>query len=179
VRLPWLALAAVGGMAGAALLLRARGRRGRLLAEGTAAPPFVLSDQDGRPMDSAGLAGAWWLLYFYPKDDTPGCTREACALRDRWAELAALGVRVLGVSRDTVAVHRAFADRHHLPFDLLADPDGAVVAAYGAGSLFPGLARRVSYLVDPAGVIRRVYPRVAPAGHAAEVLADVRARAAG
>jgi peroxiredoxin Q/BCP len=158
-----------------ALLDRLRGPGGRLLAEGTPAPPFVLADQHGQPLDSHGLAGAWWLLYFYPKDDTPGCTREACALRDRWADLEALGVRVLGVSRDTVAAHRAFAERHGLPFDLLADPEGAVVAAYGARSLIPGLARRVSYLVGPDGVIRRVYPRVSPARHAAEVLADLQA----
>lgn len=152
-----------------------RGHSGRLLAEDTPAPPFVLPDQNGRTVDSGGLAGSWWLLYFYPKDQTPGCTREACALRDRWADLSALGVRVLGVSRDTVAAHRAFAERHELPFDLLADPAGSVVAAFGAASLIPGVARRVSYLVDPDGIIRKVYPRVAPAGHAAQVLADLKA----
>jgi peroxiredoxin Q/BCP len=152
-----------------------RGPKGRLLAEGTPAPPFALPDQRGRVVDSGSLAGSWWLLYFYPKDQTPGCTREACALRDRWGDLSALGVRVLGVSRDTVAAHRAFAERHELPFDLLADPDGAVVAAYGAASLIPGVARRVSYLVDPGGVVRKVYAHVAPAGHAAQVLADLKA----
>jgi len=157
------------------LLARLRGRGGRLLAEGTPAPAFSLPDAQGRPVGSGDLAGSWWLLYFYPKDDTPGCTREACALRDRWADLSALGVRVLGVSRDTEAAHRAFAQRHGLPFDLLADPEGAVVAAYGARSMVPGLARRVSYLVDPGGTIRKVYPRVRPARHAEAVLADVRA----
>jgi len=161
------------------LLSLLRGRRGRLLAEGTPAPPFTLPDQNGRPVATAGLAGSWWLLYFYPRDDTPGCTREACVLRDRWAELSALGVRVLGVSRDTVAAHRAFADRHKLPFDLLADPAGSVVVTYGAASLIPGLARRVSYLVDAGGTIRRVYPRVVPARHGTQVLADARALGAG
>jgi len=161
------------------LLARLRGRKGRLLAEGTPAPPFTLPDQNGRVVDLRGLAGSWWLLYFYPKDDTPGCTREACALRDRWGDLSALGVRVLGVSRDSMAAHRAFAERHRLPFDLLADPDGAVVAAYGASSLIPGVARRVSYLVDPGGTIRKVYPRVSPARHADEVLADLQALMAG
>jgi peroxiredoxin Q/BCP len=162
-------------LAGAGLLLAARARRGRLLPVGASAPPFVLPDQDGRQVRTVDLAGTWWLLYFYPRDQTPGCTREACALRDQMTDLKTLGVRVVGMSRDGVAAHRAFADRHGLGFDLLADPGGGVVAAYGARSALPGVARRVSYLVDPAGRIRKVYPKVSPARHADQVLADVRA----
>jgi peroxiredoxin Q/BCP len=149
------------------------------VSPGSPAPAFSLPDQDGRAVSTADLKGGWWVLWFYPKDQTPGCTREACGFRDRAGDLAALGVRVVGVSRDGVAAHRAFADRHGLAFDLLADPRGTVVAAYGARSWLPGVARRVSYLVDPAGRIRKVYPRVAPAGHAAEVAADARGLGAG
>lgn len=150
-----------------------RGRR--LLPAGTVAPPFALPNQEGRTVGSGELLGHWWVLYFYPRDGTPGCTREAYGFRDRRDDLAAAGVRVLGVSRDGVAAHRAFAARHGLAFDLLADPGGEVVRAYGAASLLPGLARRVSYLVDPTGRIRKAYPRVAPGRHADRVLADVRA----
>jgi peroxiredoxin Q/BCP len=171
--------AAVALAACAGLWALARARRGRMLPAGAPAPRFVLPNQNGLAVGTADLAGTWWLLWFYPKDQTPGCTREACALRDHLAELTALGVRVVGVSRDPVAAHRAFAERHGLTFDLLADTGGAVTAAWGAGSLVPGVARRVSYLVDPGGVIRKVYPKVAPARHAAEVAADARALGAG
>jgi peroxiredoxin Q/BCP len=171
----WAALAL--GAAGLAAVLWAR--RGRLLAPGSPAPPFALPNQRGRVVGTAELAGGWWLLYFYPKDQTPGCTREACAFRDRADDLASARVRVVGVSRDGIDAHRAFAERHGLGFDLLADVDGAVTAAYGARSALPGVARRVSYLVDPAGRIRKVYSEVSPARHAAQVAADARELGAG
>lgn len=174
---PWLAALALAAAGGLTAALWAR--RGRLPAPGDPAPPFALPNQHGRLVGTAELMGGWWLLYFYPRDRTPGCTREACAFRDRADDLRALGVRVVGVSRDGVASHRDFAGRHGLGFDLLADPEGAVTAAYGARSALPGLARRVSCLVDPAGRVRKVYTKVSPARHAAQVAADARALGAG
>jgi len=145
-----------------------------LLPVGTAAPAFELYNQRGEIVRSSELTGSWRVIYFYPKDDTPGCTKEACAFRDRLDELQAMDVRIYGVSYDDVASHRAFAEKHHLNFDLLADPEGTVIAAYGAKSMLPGFARRISYLVDERGVIRKVYPDVSPDTHAAEIMHDVR-----
>ncbi|MDX8412432.1 MAG: peroxiredoxin [Mariprofundaceae bacterium] len=147
----------------------------RMLEAGSQAPSFSLPNQDGSVVDSATLAGGWWVIYFYPKDDTPGCTKEACAFRDQLDELQAMEVRILGVSFDDVASHKAFAEKYHLTFDLLADPDGKVIDAYGARSVMPGFASRVSYLVDGEGIIRKVYPAVSPSEHAAEIINDVRA----
>lgn len=148
-------------------------RAGRMLAEGSLAPAFQLPNQDGQVVDSASLAGGWWVVYFYPKDDTPGCTKEACAFRDHLEDLQAMGVRILGISFDDVASHKAFAEKYHLNFDLLADPDGKAIDAFGARSAIPGYASRISYLVDGAGVIRKVYPSVTPAEHAADIITDV------
>jgi len=161
----------------AALVLFWASRAGAadLLTEGSKAPAFVLPNQDGVPVSSESLSGGWYVLYFYPKDDTPGCTKEACTFRDRLGALQALNVRVLGISFDSVASHRAFADKHGLSVDLLADPKGEVIGLYRAKSLLPGFARRVSYLVDGEGVIRRVYPNVSPAQHAGEIIDHVTA----
>ena len=148
----------------------------KMLAVGHTAPSFSLPNQDGVLVDSASLSDSWWVIYFYPKDDTPGCTKEACAFRDYLEDLQAMSVRILGVSFDDVASHKAFAEKYHLNFDLLADPEGEVIDAYGARSrLMPGFASRVSYLVDAVGVIRKVYPSVTPAEHAAEIIDDVKA----
>ncbi|MDH4229933.1 MAG: redoxin domain-containing protein [Nitrospirota bacterium] len=150
-----------------------------LLPEGSLAPAFSLPNQDGVTVDSSELAGDWWLIYFYPKDDTPGCTKEACAFRDHLDRLTTMQVRIFGVSYDDVASHRAFADKYGLKFDLLADPKGRVIADWGARSAIPRVARRVSFLVDGSGTIRKVYPNVAPAEHALEIIADVIALRAG
>lgn len=149
-------------------------RAADLLPAGDPAPAFALPNQEGREISSDFLSGSWYLLYFYPKDETPGCTKEACTFRDRLGELSALGVRVLGVSFDSQESHRKFAERHELQFDLLSDPKGEVVARYHAKSFMPGFARRVSYLVDDEGVIRKVYPNVSPAQHAGEIIDDVK-----
>ncbi len=155
-----------------------------LLRVGDRAPAFTLADQEGRRRELAEASGKWVLLYFYPKDFTPGCTTEACTMRDAWNELQAAGVTVFGVSADSVQSHQRFAAKYHLPFPLLADPEKTVIRAYGAwgtkkfmGRTFEGI-KRMSFLIDPQGKIATVYPAVKPDRHAAEVIEDLRALAA-
>ncbi len=151
-----------------------------MLEPGTKAPEFSLLDQNGKKRALADEHGRFVLLYFYPKDDTPGCTKEACGLRDAMKDYEDAGCLVFGVSADTVESHRAFADKFGLRFPLLADTDRKTIVAYGAdtvrtlpdGSTAPGI-RRISYLIDPRGTIRKTYPNVKPEEHAQEVIADV------
>lgn len=152
---------------------------------GDPAPDIELLDQEGETRSLAGQRGKWVLVYFYPRDDTPGCTVEACGLRDASKGYAKLGIEVFGISADPVKSHRKFADKFALPFALLADEDKSVIHSYGAwgnkkfmGRTFDGILRR-SYLVDPKGKIAKIYEKVTPAEHAAEVLADVEAALAG
>ena len=151
-----------------------------MLKIGDAAPEFSLSDQDGKTHTLSDYRGRWVLVYFYPKDNTPGCAKEACAIRDEWSQFKELGAVVLGVSRDSVKSHRGFADKQRLPFTLLSDESAGMIRSYGAwskkklaGREYMGIAR-ISYLVDPNGRIAKVYPKVKPPAHAAEVLADLR-----
>lgn len=151
------------------------------LTKGAPAPAFSLPDQTGKVHTLADYRGQWVLVYFYPKDDTPGCTKEACAIRDRWGEFEKVGAQVLGISTDSVNSHSRFAAKYHLPFPLLADEDKTVVKAYGAwgpkkfmGREFLGTQRR-SFLIDPHGRIAKVYGKVKPAEHAEEVLKDLTA----
>ena len=151
---------------------------------GSAAPDFTLPAGDGSTVSLASLLGKTALLYFYPKDDTPGCTTEACAFRDAWGELQARGVVVLGVSRDDVKSHQKFAAKYSLPFPLLADEGGAVAQRYGVwieksmyGKSYMTMAR-TSFLILPDGTIGQVWEKVNPDGHAAEVLAWVDAHPA-
>jgi peroxiredoxin Q/BCP len=139
---------------------------------GQPAPAWQARDQDGTLHSLDGYRGQWLLLYFYPKDETPGCTKEACAFRDAWADVQDK-LRIFGVSADSQASHAEFALKHHLPFPLLADPDKTIINAYGANGLI--MAKRVSFLIDPEGKIAKIYPQVKPEQHAAEVLADVQA----
>lgn len=152
-------------------------------APGDIAPAVSLPDQSGAVRTLAEHAGSWVLLYFYPADATPGCTAEACGLRDAWADLAAAGCTVYGVSADGVESHASFAAAERLPFPLLADPEKAVINAYGArgkkqmyGKEYEGILR-CSFLIAPDGRIAKAYPKVTPQDHAAEVLADLRAMA--
>jgi peroxiredoxin Q/BCP len=139
------------------------------LIEGSTAPAFSASDQDGNVRTLESYRGHWLLLYFYPMDDTPGCTAEACAFRDLFAELKDV-VSIVGVSGDSAESHQAFRGKYHLPFELLADPSRTMIAAYGAdGILFP---KRVSFLISPEGVIRKIYSSVKPEEHAKEILED-------
>jgi peroxiredoxin Q/BCP len=150
---------------------------------GAPAPSFTLPDQDGKPVSLKDFAGKWVVLYFYPKDDTPGCTKEACSFRDSHAALQARGAVVLGVSGDSTASHRKFADKYGLPFPLLADTDHAVARAYGAwgtkrmyGKEYEGLIRS-TVIIDPEGKVAKTWPKVKPEGHGAEVLAWLEANA--
>jgi len=147
---------------------------------GTIAPDFTLPDQSGRSHTLSSYQGKWVLLYFYPKDDTPGCTKEACAIRDADPDLSSFGAVVLGVSADSVSSHKKFAEKYHLMFPLLADENKEVVNAYGVwgakkfmGREYEGIMR-TSFLINPEGVIAKVYEGVKPETHATEVLADLK-----
>ncbi|MBI4142300.1 thioredoxin-dependent thiol peroxidase [Candidatus Uhrbacteria bacterium] len=145
---------------------------------GHAAPDFSLQDQSGETHTIAKYRGSWVLLYFYPKDDTPGCTTEACTIRDQYRQFSKRKLVVLGVSVDSVKSHAKFAKKYDLPFSLLADEGKAVVRAYGVwgkkkfmGREYTG-TKRVSFLIDPNGKIAKIYEDVKPAEHAAAVLVD-------
>ncbi|MEK7638791.1 MAG: thioredoxin-dependent thiol peroxidase [Patescibacteria group bacterium] len=144
------------------------------------APDFALQDQNGSVRTLAEYKGKWLLIYFYPKDDTPGCTTEACTIAEVYDEFKALGVEVIGISKDSPQSHQKFAAKYHLPFTLLSDESTDTIKAYGAWqkkTLFGRTAmgtKRVSYLINPAGKIEKVYPKVDPANHALEILEDVR-----
>ena len=148
-----------------------------LLEVGDKAPAFRTTNQDGEKVSLGDFKGKKVVLYFYPKDDTPGCTKEACSFRDGWSKFRKKGVAVLGVSVDDEKSHRKFADKFSLPFPLLADTDKAIVKAYGVwgeksmyGRKYMG-TNRVTYLIDEKGKIAAVWPKVKPDGHADEVLA--------
>lgn len=143
-----------------------------MLQPQTLAPAFSLRAQDGQTYSLEQFRGKHTLLYFYPKDDTPGCTKEACSIRDQFSEFGILGIVVLGVSADSVESHKAFVEKYHLPFLLLADETKETIKAYEADGLL--FTKRVSYLIDPQGMIAKVYPDVDPASHAAQILEDVR-----
>jgi thioredoxin-dependent peroxiredoxin len=148
-----------------------------LLQPGAKAPDFSTTDQSGKKITLKDYRGKKVVLYFYPKDDTPGCTKEACAFRDHFAEFKQLGVEVLGVSVDTEKSHKSFAEKFKLPFTLLADTDKKIVNAYGVwgeksmyGRKYMG-TNRVTYLINESGYIAAVFPKVKPQEHAEEILA--------
>jgi peroxiredoxin Q/BCP len=149
------------------------------LQPGDPAPDFTLPDQNGVPHALSDYRGGWVVLFFYPKDDTPGCTREACSFRDRYAEIQALGATVIGISVDPVSRHARFVTKYSLPFTLLSDAEKEIVREYGVwgekrfmGRVFDG-SHRVSFLIDPEGRIARVYPKVKPDQHTEEVIRDL------
>ncbi len=144
---------------------------------GNPAPDFSLVDQNGEARTLANYRQRWVVLYFYPKDDTPGCTTEACKFRDNYAAVQRLGADILGVSIDNRDSHAAFSKKYSLPFPLLADADGAVAKQYGAlWGVWPlKFARRHTFLIDPQGRIARVYREVDPKTHSLEVIADLKA----
>jgi peroxiredoxin Q/BCP len=151
---------------------------------GDVAPDFVLPDDRGTVHRLSDRRGRWTVVYFYPKDDTPGCTTEACGFRDLHAEIEGLDAVVWGVSPDGASSHAAFRAKFGLPFTLLSDPDHAVAERYGAwgtkvlyGRTSSGIIRS-TVLVGPDGTVARVWPRVKADGHAAEVLAAIRAASA-
>jgi peroxiredoxin Q/BCP len=149
------------------------------LKEGAKAPPFTAATSGGGKVSLSDYAGRNVILYFYPKDDTPGCTKEACAFRDHFAEFKKKGAVVLGVSTDPVKSHDKFVEKFKLPFTLLADDDKRIVEAYGVwgekmfmGRKYMG-THRVTFLIGPDGKIRKIWPTVKPEEHAEEVLAAI------
>jgi peroxiredoxin len=148
------------------------------LKPGDKAPSFALPDENGKVVSSDSLKGKTYFLYFYPKDDTPGCTVEACQLNDNLTQFKTLGVPVLGVSRDDAASHQAFQKKYGLNFDLLTDADRTVHDAYGAWGDRPGRGEgviRSSFLIGPDGKIKQSWYFVKPDGHALEVLKELAA----
>ncbi len=152
------------------------GRAAPVPMPGALAPVFSLPDQQGMLHTLSQYRGKWVVLYFYPKDDTPGCTEQACRFRDDFAVLKILGAEVLGVSVDDPASHAEFARKHKLPFPLLADKDGNVAAAYGSlrDLLITRIAKRNTFLINPQGRIERTFLGVDTAKNASEVIAVLR-----
>lgn len=154
------------------------------LEVGDLAPAFQLADQSGETHSLAQYRGKWVLLYFYPRDNTPGCTAEACAIRDAWGSFQKQGAVVLGVSGDSVSSHEKFSKKYRLSFPILSDPEKKVIKAYGAwgkksflGKTFLGI-HRISFLIDPRGKVAKRYDKVKPAEHAQEVLQELQAHIA-
>jgi len=180
VRLVLLAVVASIVLVGAAIALKPRIARAEMLKEGEPAPSFdsqmVIGDEV-RPVKLSDFLGRKLVLYFYPKDNTPGCTKEACAFRDGFTKYQQAGIAVLGCSVDSADSHKAFIKKYNLPFPLLLDPDHKIATAYGAANGIPilGLDRRVTYIIDETGKIQAVYPRVDPSVHAGDILTALNA----
>jgi thioredoxin-dependent peroxiredoxin len=144
------------------------------------AKDFTLPDEDGHFHSLAEYTGKWLVLYFYPKDDTPGCVIEACGLRDNLRELQSFGVEVVGISKDSVQSHKKFKEKYHLNFHLLSDESRTTIVAYGAwgkrtflGKEYEGTNRK-TFLIDRTGEIRNIYDKVIPVNHAGEILEDLK-----
>lgn len=142
-------------------------------------PHFILLDQDGVERTSSEFLGKWLVVYFYPKNNTPGCTKQACSLRDAWSRFEAEDVVVVGISKDSVASHKKFREKHSLPFTLLSDPNGEVIEAFGAwgkkkfmGREYQGILRN-TYIFTPTGELHTALENVTPAGHADVILQKI------
>ena len=151
-----------------------------MLEVGTKAPDFTLPDKNGEPVSLSDFAGKRVVLYFYPKDNTPGCTRQACAFAQNYSAFKELGVEVIGVSKDSAASHEKFAAKYELPFILLSDPELTVLQAYDVwkekklyGKVSMGVVRS-TYVIGPDGTIEKAMPRVKPDTNAADILAWLR-----
>jgi len=145
------------------------------IREGARAPGFTLNDQHRKAHELKDYLGRWLVIYFYPKDDTPGCTAEACAIRDDYLAFREMGVAVVGISTDDEASHAQFSEKHGLPFPLLADIDGKVAERYGALWSFGPMkfSRRHSFIIDDRGTIAKIYRKVDPAAHSAQLIKDL------
>jgi len=141
-----------------------------MLKVGEKALDFDLPDQDGKLHSLSTYKGQYVLVYFYPKDDTPGCTKEACALRDEYALFEKNGIKVFGISADSKKSHKKFVEKYKLPFTLLSDPEKEVITVYGAGGAIG--TKRISYLINKKGIIEKVYQKVDPPSHAKQILDD-------
>ncbi len=140
-----------------------------MLSVGSKAPEFTAYDQDGNSHSLSEFFGKLIVLYFYPKDDTPGCTMEACSIRDNFAKLTEKA-SILGVSSDSTLSHKQFAIKYNLPFILLSDPQKEIIKMYEADGLF---TKRITYLIDKNGIIIKIYPQVNPSSHASELINDL------
>jgi thioredoxin-dependent peroxiredoxin len=171
----WIILLGIFG-ALALLLVGQMARAGDVPKVGEVAPDFKLSDQHNKSHTLADYRGKWLVLYFYPKDDTPGCTEEACKFRDDLHKITALGAQVVGVSVDDSSSHADFAKKHGLPFPLLADVDKVVTARYGVLSNFVlvKMAKRYTFLIDPHGKVKKVYDKVETSRHSQEIIDDLK-----
>jgi peroxiredoxin Q/BCP len=147
-----------------------------ILKIGDDAPSFTLPDSQGNQINSNGFKGKWIVLYFYPKDDTPGCTTEACHFRDDFKLLESLGAKVIGISIDDSFSHKKFAEKYNLPFPLLSDASGEVARRYGAlnNFLVIKLAKRYTYLISPQGKIAKIYLSVDTSKHSQEIIEDLK-----
>lgn len=144
------------------------------VTEGTQAPDFTLESADGTEVSLSQFRGSWVVVYFYPKDDTPGCTAESCAFRDSHEDFTDAGAVVVGISSDSVASHKAFAAKHNLPFTLLADTGGAVRKQWGVAKTLGILPGRVTFVIDPDGVVRKVFSsQFRATAHHTEALAAI------
>lgn len=151
-------------------------RQSGAIAVGDVAPEITLPDQDGTPVSLSAFRGRWLVVYFYPADDSPGCTKESCAFRDAYEDFTDLGAEVVGISGDSTESHKAFADKHRLPFTLLADTDGEAKRAFGVRSSLGVLPGRTTYVIDPEGVVRKVFnSQLQFARHHREALDTIRA----
>jgi thioredoxin-dependent peroxiredoxin len=143
------------------------------LSVGQAAPDFATTDQDGKPVHLAEMKGHFVVVYFYPKDETPGCTHEACAFRDAWSDLQKKRVLVVGISSDTADSHKAFAKNHQLPFTLVSDPNGDIAARFGVPmDKTKGYINRQSFVVAPDGTLKKIYRKVDVTVHAQQIAED-------
>ena len=170
----WLMLAGIVGAL--ALVIMRMVYAGEIPAVGKVAPDFNLPDQNGKLHTLQDYRGKWLVFYFYPKDDTPGCTQQACAFRDDLHQLNALGAAVVGVSLDDSSSHADFAKKYHLPFPLLAGKGSDIAARYGA-QLDLGLfkvVRRYTFLIDPQGMLSKVYEKVDTSRHSKEIIDDLK-----
>ena len=159
-----------------ALFVARAARAGELPVVGKPAPDFKLSDQNGKQHALQEYRGRYLVLYFYPKDDTPGCTQEACAFRDDLALITEMNAQVVGISVDDSESHAQFAKKYHLPFPLLADKSGAVADSYGAllNLGIMKLARRFTFLIDPEGNLNKIYMSVETSRHSQEIINDLK-----
>ena len=150
-----------------------------MLEIGMKAPDFTLKDKNGNDFTLSSLLGKKIVLYFYPKDNTPGCTRQACAFAGAYKQFEAKGIEVIGISKDSVASHVKFAEKYELPFILLSDPDRVAIEAYGVwqekkmcGKVSMGVVR-TTFIIDENGNIEKIIPKVKPDTNAADILADL------
>lgn len=169
-------LAVVALIALVLMAVRAVAFAGAVPKIGQAAPDFNLPDAQSQSHRVTDYAGKWLVLYFYPKDDTPGCTKEACSFRDDLFQLDKLGAKVVGVSVDDSGSHAKFAQKYHLPFPLLADKDGKVADSYGALTNLGiiKIAKRYTFLIDPKGNIAKIYLSVDTSRHSQEIIDDLK-----